>query len=152
MSGLYNMVFGRNSFAEAFLHMLGTGESKVPRFRDCWLNKEGTEIVIYTRTGGGNRDYYESEANARKNYPKDFEEDEQPAGPWNEDLRQLPGFIRDVDSTFDGSYAEFYFKVPEQYAVKIKTIVANMDTRTAEEKWQQLSKMFESEKESNTGA
>ena len=50
---LYNMLFGVNSAAPVLLATLGLTESDVPRFRDCHLN--GEQIVIYTRTGGGNR-------------------------------------------------------------------------------------------------
>jgi hypothetical protein len=136
--GLYNMMFGVNNLAGVFLFMLGIDQTKVPRFRDCRLNKEGTEIIIHTRTGGRNRAFYDSEDSARENYPEDFEKGkEHPPGPWNEDLRKLSGFIRDVDS-HDSTYADFYFKVPEKYAAAIKAGVAKTDTTTPEEKWQRL--------------
>ena len=51
---LYNALFGTNPFANALLMALGITASDVPRFRDCYLDDDG-KIVIFTRTGGGNR-------------------------------------------------------------------------------------------------
>ena len=55
---LYNMLFGVNPAAPILLAMLDTTQDKIPRFRDIYIKDE--YIVIHTRTGGGNREYYES--------------------------------------------------------------------------------------------
>lgn len=118
---LYNMVHGINPFAGMLMQMLGGPD--VPRFRDCYLDDKG-RIVIYTRTGGGNRDFYESEENCRDHYPDYFEEDEPPTGPWNCDLRKIDGFLYDEDDDYDSTYALFYFKVPADFAEMVKTLEA----------------------------
>ena len=115
---LYNLIHGHNPIAPLLLHALGNPE--VPRYRDCYLDDE--RIAIYTRTGGGNRDAYESEERCRANYPEYFEGDDPVTGPWNADLRALSGYIYDDDDEFDSTYATFYFKIPEHFAGLIKTL------------------------------
>jgi len=137
--GLYNALFGVNPSAPLLLAMLGTTADKVPRFRDCYI-VDGM-ICIHTRTGGGNRDYYES--------PESFLECE-PDGDasgrsYNSDLRKLPGFIKDEDDDFDCTYADFYFAVPE----KFKEALESLRTRPGAERnpaqmWQDLFAKLES--------
>lgn len=91
---LYNALFGTNPYANALLMVLGTTSGNVPRFRDCYLNDDG-KIVIFTRTGGGNREDYDSE---------------------NEALHNLPGFISDEDDDFDCTYAKFTYEPPQDLA------------------------------------
>lgn len=116
---LYNMLFGVEPTAVIALKMLGIGTANVPRFRDAfftWADEEQTVpcIVIHTRTGGGNRGFYDSEERCRAEYPEDFHGDtDDPSGPWNADLRKLPGYQYDQDDSFDATYADFYFRVPE---------------------------------------
>src|SRR5215469_975950 len=100
---LYNMLFGFNPYARMLLKMLNVDVIQIPRFRDCFLNTDGV-IVIFTRTGGGNREYYENAT------------PENPEGPWNSDLRKLRGYLGDEDDSYDGTYAHFFYKVPEEYA------------------------------------
>lgn len=104
---MYNMIFGSNVFAPMLLEMLGTNEDSIPRFRDCYI-REGY-IVIFTRTGGGNRDWYESQERFNYEFP-----DEEYEGPFNEDLMKLPGYAFDRDDDFDNTYAEFFFKPSEE--------------------------------------
>lgn len=106
---LYNMINGVNPMTPILLAMLGINISNVPRFRDCYF--DGENIVIYTRTGGGNRDWYESPQSCRDNYPESFDGEDEPTGPWNSDLQALPGYVRDEDDDFDSTYASFYFNV-----------------------------------------
>lgn len=112
---LYNLLFGHNPFAGVLLTMLGTEPNSVPRFRDCYLAEDG-KIVIYTRTGGGNREAYEN-ADSRRTTCGDIypTEEEVTAGPFNDDLRALPGFLYDEDDGYDSTYARFYFSVPEKF-------------------------------------
>jgi hypothetical protein len=65
------------------------------RFRDIYFqNEEGSEpkIILYTRNGGGNRDYYQ--------YIFDL-------------LESHPLYIRDYDDDFDSTYAYIEFRAPE---------------------------------------
>jgi hypothetical protein len=94
MSGLYNMIFKTNPLAGNLLKALDMSHEQPPRFRDCFLSEDGTEIIVYTRTGGGNRAEFEKE---------------------NALLRQHPGFKSDEDDAFDSTYALFKFDVPERY-------------------------------------
>ena len=94
MSGLYNLLFGVEPLAGTLLSALEVHAVDVPRFRDCFfiLQDEEPRIVIYTLTGGGNReDYVDGIAM----------------------LRALPGFIRDYDDDFDSTYAHFEYRMPD---------------------------------------
>ncbi len=109
---LYNMLFGANPYTPLLLGILGISHKSVPRFRDTFL-KDG-EIVIYTRTGGGNRETYDA---------ADCE------SPSNADLRKLPGFLRDYDDDFDSTFAYFHYAVPEQHHALIAEIAEAMKDR-----------------------
>lgn len=86
---LYNLLFGKNPNTKALLAFLELNELDIERFRDCWINDDN-ELVIYTRTGGGNRECYPNEA-----------------------LTSHPLYIRDEDDDFDSTYAKYYFALPE---------------------------------------
>jgi len=134
---LYNALHGVNPLAGLLLGFVGISTNDIPRFRDCYITENG-EIAIHTRTGGGNRAYYESEAERRSNYPEDFEGGEAPDGPWNCDLRKIAGFIRDEDDSFDSTYATFYYEPTEDIAPLIKQLQEIVTTETPGEKWQKL--------------
>ena len=96
---LYNMLCGYTPAVTLVLPMLGKHPNEYPRFRDCFLKDEehpeyDDHIQIYTRTGGGNREDYESE---------------------NEAMRQMDGFVADFDDSFDSTFASWVFKVPERW-------------------------------------
>lgn len=131
---LYNLLHGQNVAAPLLLSILGLTPSSVPRYRDCWWT--GTEIAIYTRTGGGNRDFYENIDSARANYPEYFEGKDDPKGPWNDDLRALNTFVRDEDDDYDCTYATFYFRVPETLSWVIPHLTA--ETQTPSDKWESV--------------
>lgn len=96
---LYNTLFGVHPAADALLSMLGIERHRVPRFRDCFL--KGDTIVIYTRTGGGNREFYARE---------------------NDSLRIRKGYIADVDMAFDSTYALFSYAIPAHCRRECETI------------------------------
>lgn len=89
---MYNLVFGSTSELLPLADLFGVTD--IPRFRDLWVEKsddpEVTTLVIYTRTGGGNREEYH-EANKR--------------------LASHPGYVGDEDDAFDSTYAIFKFSV-----------------------------------------
>lgn len=91
---LYNMVRGFNPNAAICLAMLGLEANKISRFRDAWLSDDGKNIIVLTRTGGGNRDDY--------------------AGS-NEEMASVDGFVSDEDDDFDSTFARFTYKVPDKY-------------------------------------
>jgi hypothetical protein len=130
---LYNMLFGVNGAAPVLLAMLGLTENDVPRFRDCYI--EGEHVVIHTRTGGGNRDFYDSEESCRDNYPDYFGGEDEPKGPWNSTLKENPFYVYDEDGDYDSTYANFYFRFPDEYAEDLKALAARSETYTPSEKW-----------------
>lgn len=149
---LYNMLFGVNQRTPILLATLGLTTSDVPRFRDCYV-KDG-RIVIYTRTGGGNRRYYDSEESCRENYPEDFDVDsgnEIPDGPWNSTLTSNPFYERDEDDDFDCTYASFYFRFPDKFRDDLLALEACVQTHTPTDRWKALLESLESTKEVPNG-
>lgn len=144
---LYNMLFGVNARAPMFLACLNLSPSDIPRFRDCYVRDNA--IVVYTRTGGGNREYYESEASCRENYPEYFqgESTEHPSGPWNADLRKHPNFVSDVDCDFDCTYAYFFFSFPDEFKEDLKAISQADPDHKPSDKWKALFKTMNENKE-----
>ncbi len=86
---LYNLLFGQNPNTDVLLAILGFKESDVQRLRDVSFSENG--IMIYTRTGGWNRD----------DYP-------------NEKLVNSPYYLYDEDDDEDDTYATYYFKFPDE--------------------------------------
>lgn len=124
---LYNVVHGENKFANILLASLGfSSKTEIPKYRDCWY--DGKFIVVYTRTGSGNRDYYDSEESCREHYPADFmmPEKEPPKGPWNSELRNNSYYLEDEDDDFDSTYAKFYFTVPNS----IKDLIPDIEVQS----------------------
>ena len=87
---LYNMVFGMNPDTDALLNILGATQGEFGRFRNVYM--QDGYIIVHTRCGGNNRDDY---------FP-DWVEDH----PW---------YSHDEDDDFDNTYADIYFKVPENH-------------------------------------
>lgn len=136
---LYDLLFGQNADAAHLLQTLGLSPAQIPRFRDVYW--DGLFIVVHTRTGGGNREFYESEASCRNNYPDYFEDPTKaPKGPWNEDLRKIPGYVRDEDEEYDCTYANFYFRPPAELEETLKGLPADMPPS---EKWAAVFKALD---------
>lgn len=95
MSGLYNLLFGENSFAKEILNMVGVEKVSLVRYRDAWI-KNG-EAIVYTRNGGGNR------------------EDKTIAFLMDVILPSHPLYILQGDDSYDNTYAYIKFKVPEEF-------------------------------------
>lgn len=96
---LYNMLHGYTPAVIWILPMLGKHPDEYPRFRDCFVGDKAhpeyaDHILIYTRTGGGNRECYETE---------------------NQAMREMKGFVTDYDDSFDETFASWVFKVPEKW-------------------------------------
>jgi len=119
---LYNTLFGVNELAPVLLKCLNLDAYDVPRFRDCFFAKDNT-ICIHTRTGGGNREEYESE---------------------NEWLASHEYYIYDEDDEYDCTYANFYFHYPKEFEEDLTALAGNVITHVPSEKWKML---FEAMKE-----
>lgn len=113
MSGLYNTLFGENGESGFLLKLLGKQADDFGRYRDVYVTEE--HIVVHTRCGGGNRESYQDV----------FDE-----------MEKHPLYVYDEDDDFDCTYADIYFKHPEEY----KEILTEMSkgTITPSEKWSML--------------
>jgi hypothetical protein len=85
------------------------------RFRDIYLNEDGTKIILYTRNGGGNRGSY--------HYIFDI-------------FRKHPNYIRDYDDDFDSTYAYIDFKVPEEFKDITKGMATGEKPETIHQKFE----------------
>jgi hypothetical protein len=106
---LYNMVCGNNPLYNLYLAMIGVEFDSIPRFRDVWVKMEGDKplVVIHTRTGGGNREGYLIE---------------------NAGLTRNENYLFDCDDSFDSTFADFTYRVPEKYLLRVaelQSLLAN---------------------------
>ena len=92
---LYNMLFGMNPDSDMLLEMLGKTRADFGRFRDVYM--EDGYIIVHTRNGGGNREDYEGVFEEMSNHP------------W---------YSHDQDDDFDCTYANIFFKVPDNINVE----------------------------------
>lgn len=90
MGNLYNMLFGRNSLTPLLLATVELAETDIERFRNVAI--EGNEIIVFTRTGGGNRE----------DYPQKI-------------ITSSPYYVDDYDDEFDSTYASFIMRIPEEF-------------------------------------
>ena len=58
---MYNMIFGENAASDWLLALLDLTRADVGRFRDAYVTDDGTQIAVYTRNGGGNREHWVDE-------------------------------------------------------------------------------------------
>lgn len=105
---LYNMLNGVKPSTFFALPMLGHHPDEYPRFRDCFIGDDerpeyANHIIVYTRTGGGNRESYEAENN------------------W---IRSIPGFVADYDDSFDCTFACWVFQVPERWEPDFAKVIS----------------------------
>lgn len=98
---LYNKLFGENEEAPAILGFAGLTRGMFMRYRDCYLNPEGTVVTVITRIGGGNRKEYRQA---------------------HTDIKRHPNYICDYDDAFDDTYCYFEFKVDDKFLETAKKI------------------------------
>ena len=119
---LYNMVFGMNPDSDKLLGLLGKTTGDFGRFRNVFM--EDGYIVVHTRCGGGNREDYEDVF------------DEMSTHPW---------YSHNADDDFDCTYANIYFKVPDNQ--KDFLAIQNFNEgKNPNEQWKELFEMFDSAK------
>ena len=111
---LYNMLFGENKIAPILLAILDIEIEEIPRYRDIFW--DGENIVIHTRTGGGNREEYFGSNNR---------------------LTQIEGYIRDDDDDFDETYANFYYQLPSKFSY-LRSWLNNQSSPPPSELWKDL--------------
>lgn len=119
---LYNMVFGMNPDSDKLLGLLGKTTGDFGRFRNVYM--EDGYIIVHTRCGGGNREDYQDVF------------DEMSTHPW---------YSHDADDDFDCTYANIYFKVPDNQ--KDFLAIQNFNEgKNPNEQWKELFEMFDSAK------
>ena len=89
---LYNMIFGMNPDSDKLLEILGKTRGDFGRFRNVYM--EDGYIVVHTRNGGGNREDY---------------------GNVFDEMSEHPWYSHNEDDDFDCTYANIYFKIPENH-------------------------------------
>jgi hypothetical protein len=122
------MLFGVKPTTIFALPLIGDGyhPDSWPRFRDCFVGDDehpeyDDKIIIYTRTGGNNRETYEE---------------------GNEWIRSLPGFITDYDDSFDSTFACWVFEKPEEWLNDIELVLQGNFKDTSPEYKQRLRQVY----------
>lgn len=111
---LYNMLFEENENADELLKMLKLSRPDFGRYRDVFLNKDGSEIIVYTRCGGGNREEYY--------YMFDK-------------ISKHPCYVRDEDDDYDSTYCYLYFDVPKEHLKRARELATGKEPETISEKF-----------------
>ena len=108
MSGLYNMLMGRNPAAPYLLACIGITEETqqnypLGRYRDTYTNENGDRVFIFTR-----------------NYGTEWENVDQALG-------SHPNFVQKFADDFDHTYTTYEFTVPENMSEIVKQIATMSD-------------------------
>ena len=137
---LYNMVNGVQMATFFVLPMLGKHPDDYPRYRDCFIGKmtqdfndldqfgiptlkHGKEnlISVYTRTGGANRNSYQSAIR---------------------ELEKMPEYVENFDDAFDNTFAIFVFKVPIKFLKDFQLIKDGKLLQTSKNYQKQVDKVY----------
>lgn len=89
---MYRLMHGENPHAETLLNAVLLCRENIARYRDVFLNADGTKVLILARVGGGNREGYQ-----------DF---------WDDFRTSCPLYQRDYDDSFDSTFAWIEVLVP----------------------------------------
>lgn len=119
------MLFGTEGLSEAIVRVLGVDP---PRFRDAWVEsgEDNTIVlVVYTRTGGGNRECFSDDGDCGGCYHTA-----------NSKMAESPYYISDQDSDYDTTYAEFRFRCPPEFELVARSYLdKNGPALNPGEKW-----------------
>ena len=129
---LYNALFGENPMSDFLLKIVNINKEDVPRYRDCFLNEEGN-IVVYTRTGGGNRECFAENGDCSSCYHTA-----------NDELSENKYFVTDYDDDYDSTYAYFVFKPSKDYELILKTLTSKEPLKEVGEKFKDLVSALQS--------
>ena len=110
---LYNQLHGENPQADELLNMIMCKREDFGRYRDIYLNADGTRITVWTRCGGSNRPYF------TKMY---------------EAFRNNPYAIRHYDDKFDATFAYIEFKVSGICQARAKELATGKEPESLREK------------------
>ena len=122
------MLFGKNPNSDRLMAMLKLDTVyPIGRFRDIFLNKSGTKIILYTRNGGGNREHYDSENESG-------EECECTGCIMTHYIPKHPNYIKDWDDYYDCTYAHVKYSVPEEFKEECKKMITGEEELCVGEK------------------
>jgi len=113
------MLKGVNPATFFILPMLGKHPDEYPRFRDCFV--KDNKILIYTRTGGNNRNTYAEE---------------------NKTICNMNGFVSTYDDEYDSTYAMWVFNVPEKWLKDFNKIINGNMESISNEYLSELKKVY----------
>jgi hypothetical protein len=111
---MYNLLFGKNSESNIFLKMIGRNENDFGRFRDVSLDEKNRYIIVTTRDGGNNR-------RCHKSFDDEYSGEDCPEGSecsgcvMTNIVPTYEFYVKDKDDSYDCTYADVYFKIPEKY-------------------------------------
>jgi hypothetical protein len=114
-NGLYNMLFGENENADILLEFLKLNRAIFGRYRDCYLNHDGSKIIVLTRCGGSNRDDYDEVFTMARSH----------------DL-----YLTDYDDPIDETYCYFEFGVPYKFEGQCKKLANGQEPLTVGERFE----------------
>jgi hypothetical protein len=134
---LYNLLHGTNQIAPLLLFFLGIDQDdglwRSGRFRDIYLNEDGSRIILYTRNGGGNREHWDDVAGQESG-----ESCRCTGCTITYHLPKHPNYIADRDDDFDSTYAYVEFSVPDKYRDLIPLLVTGEKPETIHEKFEKI--------------
>lgn len=120
-NGLYNMLFGENDHASELLEILNLDRTMFGRYRDCFLNSDGTIIIVLTRCGGNNRTDYDN-VFVR--------------------MREHERYMGDADDPSDETYCYFEFEVPVLFRPQTRPLATGKPFQTIGQKFQEEAKLL----------
>ena len=88
-----------NPDSDQLLHLLNKTKDEFGRFRNVYV--QDNYIVVHTRCGGGNREYYED---------------------MFDDISNHPWYSHNQDDDFDCTYADIFFEVPHDVREVLSTL------------------------------
>lgn len=130
---LYNSLFGANPIGPVLMKIVGVDMSEIPRYRDAYI--EGDQVVLYTRTGGGNDECYCKGECEDGCYWK-----------MNRALEKKPSFISMNYDEFDATYAYFYFSPTTENRElfdELKSLIGSEKPKSVSEKFHELIKSMQ---------
>lgn len=147
---LYNMLFGCNPLTPILLYILDIdqpdGKWKSGRFRDIYLNEDGTKIILFTRNGGGNRSCWRMESGELSVPCYEIETKPENLCPGciiTYHLPKHPNYICDYDDEFDSTYAYIEFSVPEKWKELCKQLATGEKPKTVSGKFMDIVREIE---------
>ena len=100
----YNFACVSSSGAGRLLLAIDLPTKIIPRAQDVWINKDFSEITVFTHSGGENRLEHVEQHTLLENHPL---------------------YLRDHDWSEDSTYAEFIFKVSSSEKNKLQLELDN---------------------------